>query len=339
VRLGYRVLESANLDTLVATALRRRITAKNVCFALSGGVDSTLLTAIAATRQLVQPLVAYTAVTDAGADLGYAEQAADILGIELRRVEVPNGAVALDFYDDMSTRAGAALSLVGNSIGFAAICTAAKADGFDAIVDGTGAEQMTAGNKRIIKDWLALAEAAGHDDLVSAFVERNGASLLKQARRQGVRFATMAEAIDHELTDGQFTYWRSHHPLTQRATGIEIISPFLGSELEKLKYQPLEWYCPDGWMKSPLRRLLATHVGDAVAYRQDKQGLRWPRKSSLASCHQRMRDVIAESDVIRFASWRHRLAFRLNAASTSRLSRLYEEATAQRVKKRPKAAG
>jgi len=232
----------------------------------------------------------------------------------------------------MSAKAGAPLSLVGNSIGFAAIAAAARADGFDAIVDGTGAEQMTAGNQRIMTDWLALAEAAGRHDLVKAFVERNGKRLLRHARRQGVRFATIADAIEHDLTNSKFTFWRSHHPLTARATGIEIISPFLGPELAELKRQPLEWYCPDGWIKSPLRKLLAKHVGDAVAYRQDKQGLRWPMKRALVGCRVRMRDTITKYGGIASASRRNRLAFIMRAESVGVRARLYEAAIANRLR-------
>ena len=326
------MLDTLQLQDVIVSSMATNVCPGRACFALSGGVDSTLLTAIAAKTNQFDDVIAYTAVTGSGSDLPYAVRAADALGIELRRVKVPTGLDALDFYDEMSGRAGAPLSLVGNSIGFAAVCAAAKADGFDTIVDGTGAEQVTAGNHRIIVDWLALAEVAGCDNLVETFVQRNGEQFLKQARRQGMRFATMADAIEQDLTASRFTYWRDHHTVTQRAVGIKIVSPFLAPECDVLKHQPLEWYCPDGWLKSPLRKLLALHTNESIAYRKDNQGLRWPIKSNLTGCRRRMRQTIAATGVLRELSLQHWLEFKVGITSTGRLTRLYKEATAHRLK-------
>lgn len=324
-------LDSNALEHLLASTIHKLTENKQVCFALSGGVDSTLLAAIATRQGFTQNLVAYTAVSHAGADLDYALEAASILGIEIRRVSIPIGNTALDFYDEMSTRAGASLALVGNSIGFAAVCAAAKADGFEAIVDGTGAEQMTGGNNRIIVDWLALAEDAGLDDLISIFVARNGRSLVKMARKHPVRFDSMAAAIEHDLTRSKFTEWRDHHMVTACATNIQIISPFLSEQVQCLAHQPLEWYCPDGWLKSPLRKLLAIYVGDKIAYRKDNQGLRWPKSHALRECRARMRLTIMEHEALCEAAPSERVAFALRIETIGCLARLYREATMKRL--------
>ena len=324
-------LSCDDLDQLIVRAISNSISGKRTCFALSGGVDSTLLTSVASRHKLVEPAVAYTAVTNAGNDLEYALHAASILGIEVRQVIVPTGSDALDFYDDMSSRAKVPLSLVGNSIGFAAVCAAAKADGFDAIVDGTGAEQMTAGNSRIILNWLALAKDAGRQDLIQKFAARNGWSLIKKAEINPSEFANISQAIEYDLRQSKFIFWKRHHILTERATEIEIISPFLSKELSVLACQNLDWYCDDGWLKSPLRKILATHTDEVIAYRGDKQGLRWKKQNTLSGCRERMRQTIKQYDGTRSAPVWERLAFVAGISSIGSMARMYEAATANRI--------
>ena len=116
-------------------------------------------------------------------------------------------------------KASEPLELVGNSIGFAAICDAAKKDGFDAIIDGTGAEQMTGGNLRIASQWVSLALKAGLKDQVNKVGKRYNIDLEKH---RNSAFQSMSEIISHDLKYSAFTKWKDHHRVTENACNIAV---------------------------------------------------------------------------------------------------------------------
>jgi len=324
------MLTSDELEKLLVSVLSNSVTEKKTCVALSGGVDSTLLTTLLQVHKLIPDLVAYTAKTHEGNDLYYAQMAAKELGVELRVVEVPIGRQALDMHWDLSVSAGAALSLVGNSIGFAAICHHAKNDGFDCIVDGTGAEQISGGNGRLADDYLKLAYVAQRLDLVEQFETKNKRHKLKKnAVRKLV--PSMYEAIESDLQNPAFLKWFNHHKITERATEIRIIMPFLNSSLEPLKRQPLEFYYPNGWTKGQFRKILNRYLPEEIAYRTDNQGLRWPRKKALVGCKTIMRQRIKSSGVLGVAALSTRFVFKLGLIPFSSTIRLYEQAVGHAI--------
>jgi len=328
------VLSTEELEDGLVAALSAHVEGKRVCATLSGGVDSTLLVALAKTHGICKDLVAYTAVTGSGDDEAYAERAARQLGVELRHVPVPVGHAALDLFDGLSEKAGEPLALVGNSIGLAAIALTARNEGFDAVLTGHGAELAIPGGQTMLPVWLQECERQARYDLIENVVRVTGAAKVRRARRVKHRFSSLGEAIIHFTQVRQANKWIGQKDVVARATDVEAISPFLDRGLcSELAGQPVEWFCPDGWLQSPLRRLLERYVDKEIAYREDRQGLRWPKQTSLAGCKARMRRKIAASGMIEKAPLSERMAFALGLARTGQLARLYEGATAHELSK------
>jgi asparagine synthetase B (glutamine-hydrolysing) len=321
-------------DKLVAT-LSAHVEGKTLCATLSGGVDSTLLVALAKAHSITRDLVAYTAVTGAGEDEAYAERAARQLGIELRRVPVPVGHAALDLFDTLSEKAAEPLALVGNSIGLAAIALAARNDGFDALLTGHGAELAIPGGQTMLPFWLQECERQTRYDLIENVVRVNGAAKIRSARRVQRRFSSLGEAILHFTQVPKANKWIDQKDVVARATGVEAVSPFLDRGLcREFAAQPVEWFCPDGWLQSPLRRLLEKYVDREITFREARQGLRWSRQTGLAGCRARMRRKIVASGIMKKAPLSERAAFAFDLARTGQLARWYEIATARELSER-----
>ncbi len=84
-------LEPKEIEELLCTEIQKSLQqheGKRVCFALSGGVDSTLLVALAKHQQLTSEITCYTADTGSGKDLSHAKAAAEALGIKLVIVKI-----------------------------------------------------------------------------------------------------------------------------------------------------------------------------------------------------------------------------------------------------------
>lgn len=321
------MLSTEELEEQLVGAISRSAGGTSFCATLSGGVDSTLLAAVAKKSGLEPDLVAYTAVTGAGDDLRYAEGAAAQLGLALRKVEIPTGNAALDLFDELSEKAGEPLDLVGNSIGFAAIARAALNDGFDAVLTGQGAGAAVAGNPTALPTWISECEKLGRQDLIDNMVRVYGSGTVNSAKRKTNRFSSIGDAIIH-YSQVEPIKWFGQPDVVARAVGLKALSPYLDKDLCALfAQQPVEWFSRDGWLKSPLRRLLATYVDHGIAYRKDQQGLRWPKRSGLAGCEPRMRRKIAGAGVLSRMSPIERMAFHLGLTRTGQLARLYKIAT------------
>ena len=118
------------------------------CIALSGGLDTTAIAAVARARGL--PLRGYLAYYTGGLprDLPYALYTARVLGVELRLVPVDDAYIA--------ERAGRVLECIGvsgdaesvelrNDIVFLAAVEAAARDGCNCIILGDGGDELLAG--------------------------------------------------------------------------------------------------------------------------------------------------------------------------------------------------
>ena len=90
--------EAAFLEELLCDEIKLSLTQlayKRVCFALSGGVDSTLLVLLSKHRKMLDSITCYTADTEAGKDLTYAQAVARALNVDLKVVTIHRDIKAL----------------------------------------------------------------------------------------------------------------------------------------------------------------------------------------------------------------------------------------------------
>lgn len=310
-------LSNSAVESELVRCLERRLEGGNAAFALSGGVDSTLLVALAVRHQLCHP-VCFVADTGAGQDLEFAQQAADALGVELHVVVVPGSESVLELHRLQTRQAGGPIALTGNSIGFGFICRAAKEAGFRAIIDGTGAEQIFAGNYLVHgAAWAATQRGLKRDGQVEAYVEiceRQGIgrkSVEQAISRQAASGVTFNDFMWQDFTSGRLRIWDHQHRATERALGIAVRMPYVDAALlPYLNHDPNAWF-QNGLNKSVLRAILARHGLDGVAGRIDNQGLRWPTKTLLKVGGRAMAKTIYRSGIVRYLTPLQRLLLRL----------------------------
>ena len=276
-QLGPAPSES-EIEGILVDSLHEKINRSTgpVCFALSGGVDSTLLVALARKHKIADPIVCYTADTHAGSDLKHSIDAAEALNAELRVVSIPYDSSSLDLHQSLVRASGFPIPFIGNAVGFGTICCRARQDGFQSIVDGTGADQFFGGTYGTHgRAWLSAARDKGMikecNDWVS-YVDQNNLAK-KDAKDTGLSFG---EYLYREVTQGNLLNWRVQHQASELASGIEVLSPFLDPRLATWINSPLTSFFQNGINKYPLREILSTLVPDSVAWRVDNQGLRWP---------------------------------------------------------------
>ena len=138
-------LPAQELDEIVHRAVRKRLVTSDVpvCVLLSGGLDSSLITAIAAS---IRPdVVAYTCHVDPGSeDAEAARDMAKVLGVELREV-----AVAAPSDLDLSAAIGAVELSNPTAVEIAALCLPLAeriaADGFKVALTGESADELFGG--------------------------------------------------------------------------------------------------------------------------------------------------------------------------------------------------
>lgn len=220
-------------DALCSSILEMLSGATKVAFALSGGVDSTTLAALGNRLLSSKPLLCFTAQTHGGDDLYYAEIAARALGADLHIVNIPTDKDALALHAAATTAACHPIPFSGNSIGFGAICQAAKQLGVDVIVDGTGGDPIFGGVYSLHGSYWARAE--GLDRTGTQFQQfLEGLQKTERSKRKIAEILREPNSrIDYglhmrrEITRGAMARWRSHHIANGRAHDVRIVMPYL----------------------------------------------------------------------------------------------------------------
>lgn len=150
------------LDVLVNAVRKRMIADVPLCCLISGGLDSSLILAIAKT---INPnIVAYTAVFDKNSeDRKFAKEICDLLNVELREVFIdPPGMISVGHTIrtiEMSMKAQVEISLLNLPL-----AEQIKNDGFKVCLSGEGADEVFGGygnfciaaNKADREEWRAL---------------------------------------------------------------------------------------------------------------------------------------------------------------------------------------
>jgi asparagine synthetase B (glutamine-hydrolysing) len=295
---GTPLTGSAAVEEAIVAALAARIEGRNCAFALSGGTDSTLLTALAKRHQLCE-VTAYTAKTGAGRDLAFARAAAESLGIRLIEVEIPFTRRQLELHRAVTR---AACGPVLPKAGFAMICEAAAADGFDGIVEGTGPAPIFGGNDKTHGVyWAAEQLRLGHRERVETFT---GFALAHGLIRKPAlaRIEKLARE-EHPFRDYMFErlvtgrVYQHNRVAAAEMAGIEVVMPFFDHDVGRYLLNGGEAFFEGGRNKSALRKILANYVPAEIAGRTDNQGLRWPTKWLIRELGREMRRTIAGSGI------------------------------------------
>ncbi len=183
---------------LLETALQDELE-RPTAISYSGGLDSSIVAAIALKKVR---LTGYCAGLPGSYDLVNAEKNAELLGLELRKVELSKADI-IELIPKVERITGLNDRMnIGIAIPLYASCLAAARDGFESILCGQGADELFAGYARYLKmdkeklglelekDFLALgsggwkrdssiAKAAGMR-LASPFLEQRVSALAKK---------------------------------------------------------------------------------------------------------------------------------------------------------------
>jgi hypothetical protein len=298
--VGMEAVERALVESIA-----KRIKNKKCAFALSGGTDSTLLTALATRHQLCD-VTAYTAKTGAGLDLDFARAAAQSLGIKLVEVEIPVTERQLEIHRAYTD---AACGPVKTKVGFTMVCMAAQADGFEAIVDGTGSAQIFAGNDEIYGAcWAAEQLRSGDRERAEKYIEfalqnqiikRATVAKLRERAKEEVSFrGFMFEALTRKVVR-VFQHVRN---ASGTMLGMDVVMPFFDHDVCRYLLNDSSEFFRDHHNKCALKEILAKYVPREVAHRVDNQGLRWSTARLISRLGSEMSEEIRGSELLRHMS-------------------------------------
>jgi len=279
----YPSLNASDIENILINELKysfEKYKDKKIAFALSGGVDSTLLVALAKAHCLYEEIICYTAYTGKGNDLHYAKLAAKQLGVQLNIVTIPYDDDALAEQIKLSKASSTPISFTGNSIGFSKICDRAIVDGFDVIIDGTASDQIFAGTyKTHGVQWYHDALKHNMHSEAKHFKSRALKENLINEKTfnnvLGKKSCSLSAYLYFQITQGALQTWLLQHRASAKANSIHIITPFLNKEVAQYIWSPLEGFYQKGINKFVLRTILAKYVSKEIAWRVDNQGLRW----------------------------------------------------------------
>ena len=317
------VVDVQDLENDIVTGLRKFVArSQSTAFALSGGVDSTLLTNLAIKHQLCDEVVCITGTTGAGLDDVFTRKAADILGIKLHSIQVPYGWEMVELHRQLTQQQGIPVPLNGNAIAFAYVARVVKELGFDQIIDGTGADQIFAGTYSShgitwYKDRLKKGDIVRAEKLYDHCVKHK---LLKEKELRGGRVGktwnrpsfyrgankdiikcdedrSFSEYLLFEFQKGNLQNWLYQNAASSELANILIGSPFVTDRMSKYIWLPPEMHFQDGVNKYLLRKLM--NIDREVAWRTDNQGFRWKSSRFLEKNKHHIMKEIKESSLVR----------------------------------------
>lgn len=219
------------LDLLRAGVRKRLVSDAPLCVLASGGLDSTLILALA--REVRPDLVAYAAVLDGESpDLAAAREVCAAWSVELREVRVPEPTVELA---EEAVRAIEIPSKAQAEIAMLCLPLARRiaADGFKVCLSGEAADELFGGYGN-----MAIA-----------------------ASQPGASWREIREAQLSKMARGNFIRCNKAF----MSAGVECRLPFMDRELVELVMSLSKAECPPG--KGLLKRVASGLVPDAIARR------------------------------------------------------------------------
>ncbi|MFF1320254.1 asparagine synthase (glutamine-hydrolyzing) [Streptomyces chartreusis] len=237
--------EQPDLNAVVEESTRRHLLSDvPVATFLSGGLDSSYLTALAARQQ--PGISAYTigfraedakfeAMPD---DLRYARQVAERFGVDLHEIEIaPN---VLDLLPQM------AYSLdepIGDpaAINTFLICSAAREAGVKVMLSGMGADELFAGYRKHLANLLALRYQRVPRPLrrgVSGLVDR----LPVATSRRGYRSVRFAKRFLSFADLPEETAFRRSYTMYDRGELLDLVDPDLAGTVEDVLTEHADVY-------------------------------------------------------------------------------------------------
>lgn len=235
-----------DLDAVVADSTRRHLLSDvPVATFLSGGLDSSYLTALAARHQ--PGISAYTigfraedakfeAMPD---DLHYARQVAARFGIDLHEIEIaPN---VLDLLPHMTYHLDEPMGDPA-SINTFLICSAAQEAGVKVMLSGMGADELFAGYRKHLANVLAVRYQGVPQSLrrpVRSAVDR----LPVATSRRGYRSVRFAKRFLSFADLPEETAFRRSYTMYDRLELLDLLDPDLAGTVDDVLTEHADVYC------------------------------------------------------------------------------------------------
>ena len=235
-----------DLDAVVADSTRRHLLSDvPVATFLSGGLDSSYLTALAARHQ--PGISAYTigfraedakfeAMPD---DLHYARQVAARFGIDLHEIEIaPN---VLDLLPHMTYHLDEPMGDPA-SINTFLICSAAREAGVKVMLSGMGADELFAGYRKHLANVLAVRYQGVPQSLrrpVRSAVDR----LPVATSRRGYRSVRFAKRFLSFADLPEETAFRRSYTMYDRLELLDLLDPDLAGTVDDVLTEHVDVYC------------------------------------------------------------------------------------------------
>jgi asparagine synthase (glutamine-hydrolysing) len=294
--LGEETLAATLADAVEA----RLISDRRVGLFLSGGVDSSLILSILASRGLADGVVCVTGDAGRSDDAAYAEACVRALGIQALKVPLPYDAFGFEQFLAVCRAQAKPFPLIGNVLGMPALYRAMAERDIPVVLDGTGADEIFGGywsryagfalddarradDRRWIqalqppdKVRLSGREGVGAADAARLLPEMRATVSAMPARDPLVGpELTLSEALNLDATAGRMQEWLWQNDRNAMASGIENRSPFLDHRLLAWAATPYRAKFGEGWNKRELRALFKRFRPLPTADRRSKQGFRW----------------------------------------------------------------
>jgi len=235
-----------DLDAVVADSTRRHLLSDvPVATFLSGGLDSSYLTALAARHQ--PGISAYTigfraedakfeAMPD---DLHYARQVAARFGIDLHEIEIaPN---VLDLLPHMTYHLDEPIGDPA-AINTFLICSAAREAGVKVMLSGMGADELFAGYRKHLANVLAVRYQGVPQSLrrpVRSAVDR----LPVATSRRGYRSVRFAKRFLSFADLPEETAFRRSYTMYDRLELLDLLDPDLAGTVDDVLTEHVDVYC------------------------------------------------------------------------------------------------
>jgi asparagine synthase (glutamine-hydrolysing) len=239
-------LTVTDLDGIVADSTRRHLLSDvPVATFLSGGLDSSYLTALAARHQ--PGISAYTicfrsedakfeAMPD---DLRYARQVAQRFGVDLKEIEIaPN---VLDLLPHMTYHLDEPIGDPA-AINTFLICSAAREAGIKVMLSGMGADELFAGYRKHLANVLALRYQGVPQTLrrpLRAAVDR----LPVATSRRGYRSVRFAKRFLSFADLPEETAFRRSYTMYDELELLGLLNPDLAGTVDDVLAEHAEVYC------------------------------------------------------------------------------------------------
>lgn len=164
-----RAPSNESLQDLVEDAVLRRLVAdRPVGLLLSGGVDSTLILSVLASRGRLDEVRCLIGDTGSSDDAHYANLCAQAVGIEPQMVRLEYGAHTFDRFLRMCRHQEKPFPLIGNAMAMAEMYDSIGATDVRVILDGTGGDEVFGGYwDRYAPYAIAEAVRAGDEEWIA----------------------------------------------------------------------------------------------------------------------------------------------------------------------------